>query len=428
MMNLSQLLPYQPSAKLNGELKKGLKEYEMLLQASKCTFDALKCGDLAQFDALVGENACQIRAVKIVMIASKDFATSTALQIGNAIQRIKELSDPKSLEFLMLKKNFSLKDLLEKEKLEVELTSDEVFLLQSFLLTQANTVNPPKMTAPLCRNDKTVEKNLIKFGDVTAGFTKSLVKELKCSLSARSVVFVRELAENLRDENLIKMCSKAFEIKSKGLVSIPMFWTYKTLLLASKEAKIPLVIYAKFLAKDQQNKVVNEECLFFKPSGNRKGIYYESMVPYTLDLDKPAIIVQGVVWGNEDLLPSNKRWKCEVSLKNVDIILAGAADHRQYPDQKKDTLIEKLNDEEYQRYKTIAKREGYCLENPGMFFIQHVYAAKVKNLSLLTQQLGRAERIVRAAMPGIPLEAWPQRAVTLIASYCENIKIEGEYK
>ena len=54
------------------------------------------------------------------------------------------------------------------------------------------------------------------------------------------------------------------------------------------------------------------------------------------------------------------------------VILAGAADHRQYPDpnvEVKGDTAERLE------YKRIALEEGYCLSNPKMFFIQHVYAS-----------------------------------------------------
>src|SRR5258708_1835911 len=77
---LSDLLPYDTSTKINGRLKTSLKEYSFLLTALEHAIAALEKGELEQFDALVGENACQIRAVKIVMIAQKYCASIKSIQ------------------------------------------------------------------------------------------------------------------------------------------------------------------------------------------------------------------------------------------------------------------------------------------------------------------------------------------------------------
>lgn len=76
---LSELLPYDTSTKINGGLKTGLKEYSLLLAATKQAMTLLRCGDLEQFDAVVGENACQIRAVKIAMMIPKYLSSAEIL-------------------------------------------------------------------------------------------------------------------------------------------------------------------------------------------------------------------------------------------------------------------------------------------------------------------------------------------------------------
>jgi len=56
------------------------------------------------------------------------------------------------------------------------------------------------------------------------------------------------------------------------------------------------------------------------------------------------------------------------------VILAGAADHRQYPDPKKDAEILALNDAEFTQHVALAQSKGFAETNPTTFFIQHVYA------------------------------------------------------
>ena len=102
------------------------------------------------------------------------------------------------------------------------------------------------------------------------------------------------------------------------------------------------------------------------------------------------------------------------------VILAGAADHRQYPDSEEDRRIEVLGDEEFESYRTLARSSGYALENPSIFFIQHVYPSVVGNLPQVVQKARLAEEAIRSFLPARSIEEWPQRAVTEIMSYLEE--------
>lgn len=174
---LSRLLPYELSSKTNGSLKSGLKEYSLLLEATRCAILALKNGNLEEFDAVVGENACQIRAVKIAMLFPKYMQTIQSLQnrVELAQQKIVQLT--KTLDPLM-KSGISLEKLLQEPGLDIDMTSDELFLIESYLLFIAKTVKPSKASAPLCRNDAADPKRLKQFEkDVSASFTDNLVKK-----------------------------------------------------------------------------------------------------------------------------------------------------------------------------------------------------------------------------------------------------------
>lgn len=417
---LSELLPYDTSTKINGSLRTSLKEYSLLLAAMEQAITALQNGDFEQFDAVVGENACQIRAVKIAMTAQNYFESvkSIQAQITNSKLKIETLS--KSLEPLM-KRGISLQSLLEREEIDVALTSDELFLFESFLLSVAKTVKPAKVSSPLCRNDVTDYKKLKQFNtDVSTSFMNELVKRTKQLLSAASVIFVKEQAKFLKNEQLEKKCSEDFLVNYNSCPCIPMFWTYKTLLLAAQKKGIPLVIYAKFLAKDKKYSTVDEDCIVFQPSVNNQGSIYEESVPYPSDLAKVAIFVQGVVCANTDLLPSKSQWRKAVTVQKLDVILAGAADHRQYPNPEEDRRIEELNDDEFEGYKTMARSKGYALENPSVFFIQHVYSATIGSTPQLIRKAKLAEKVICSFLPDRSIEEWPQKAVTQIIYYLEN--------
>ncbi len=116
----------------------------------------------------------------------------------------------------------------------------------------------------------------------------------------------------------------------------------------------------------------SQEYLLFKSNFS----FYEEGILEEDDLEKPAIVVQGI----SQVCPSV--WKRAVAINMLKIVFAGAADHRQYPNPEEDRRIESIEDEEFTTLRTFARVEGYSLENPRLFFIQHVYPTLIKNFML----------------------------------------------
>lgn len=380
--NLSDLLYYDIAEKRNGELQKALKEYRLLLSVLEFASYHLENGDLEKFDALVGENACQIRAIKIAVIASRNLIDFKKLneQIANIQNKLEDLLSHKKIASLM-QSNSSLKEVLEKEELNIELNFDEMFVCQSFLLSEAKEPqSTEKHMLSLTRKDKSAPKNLKRFGDVSSGFTEDVVRKARRSLAEASVHFVKELSWEIKEPSLIKMTSQDFIRKHNTWPCIPMFWTYKVLLRIAQKNLIPFVVHVKFLDKqDARYQVRDEEMLFFKPKTDQDCFSYIQTEPDETDLNSSACVVQGVACLETQHQHFCKtKWR-EVILKTsiIDIILAGAADHRQYPDSN---IEIKTDDHEYENYKVIARQKGFSLDNPTTFFINHVYPTQVDKI------------------------------------------------
>ncbi|MBS0620639.1 MAG: hypothetical protein JSS61_04170 [Verrucomicrobia bacterium] len=109
-----------------------------------------------------------------------------------------------------------------------------------------------------------------------------------------------------------------------------------------------------------------------------------------------------------------------ISAQNLGAILAGAADHRQYPDPKEDRRIEELEDGEFESYRKMARASGYALENPSTFFIQHVYPITVGKLPQIVLKARLAEKVMQTFLPERSIAEWPQGVVTQIMSYFEE--------
>jgi hypothetical protein len=380
-MLLSSLLPYEPSTKKNGSLLTGLKEYRMLVRACSEAQSFWKKGDLEKFDSLVGENACQIRAVWLASHASKssEFFSSFDDQFISIFNKLDKLLVPSTIS-RMMHTEISLKEILTNEELEVTLDTEEVFLLASFLLCLMKDVKEENLQlSSLYRKEIADPKKAIQLGEVSGSFAKNLLSKLRQIVSVQSVQFVRKTAFAFQDFHLIEMLSEEFVIEQNALSCIPMFWTYKTVLNAASFEGIPLILHAKFLNKNEQDfDLIEEHKLFFLPDAS--GAYVQ-VEPTLKDLSKPACVIQGVLTPNaKGHLRSKADWLSLIAeISVIDVILAGAADHRQYPDPKLDSLFSDLESTEYASYKSLARKKGFSAENPSTFFIQHVYAAPVKN-------------------------------------------------
>ena len=396
---LSLLLPYDPSTRTKKALEKGLYEYQMLLNALSAALQEYKKGELERFDALVGENACQIRAVKIAVIYQNKTVNHQELEpkIERALEIIEGLLEPKKIVSLMQQK-VSLEEVLEKEGLLIELSDDEMFLYQSFLLTETKDSQSSEQMFSIqtnvfskisvnqrvennCFNNKK-EKNdfnkLKKYGDIPSNFAKNFTRKLRKSLSKRSIYFVRDIAFSTQDTSLLEMVSEGFSTKHLNCSCIPMFWTYKTLFHEMHNENIPVIIHAKFLEKNDQGEyiVVDEDHLIYENVDSLENSSLNAENFAEMDFEKPAFVMQGIVYS--DKATSRKNWKDQVSNHSIkNIVLAGAADHRQYPNPELDEQITQLQDKEYENYKRIAQEKGFSIDNPSSFFIQHVYASQI---------------------------------------------------
>jgi hypothetical protein len=368
--SLSSLLYYNLSEKKHKDLKKGLIEYQVLLTALIESLESLEKGDLEKFDSLVGENACQIRAIRIAMIhesySHHHELRQKALKAHQTISKILE----EEIEKWMLS-SISLEDLLSKYALEVVLTADEFFLIKSFLLTEMKEVlSSDTFMSSLIRKSKCSPVKVRRFNSqVSYSFTSHLASHIRQLLAKASVEFVQELARQLEDEDLLEKVSGDFLFEHNALSCLPMFWTYKILLESSEKKQIPIIAHVKFLKEQEEGYLVtHEEKYFFKPTQNPDGTFsYAATSFLESDLEKAACIIQGVActdtsWDKETFLSSIKQ-----------AVLAGAADHRQYPnpDQPLPTSCKEL-----QSYQKLALDKGFTFENPKTFVIQHVYSAR----------------------------------------------------
>ncbi len=375
---LSRLLPYNPSEKTGNRLRNGLKEYLLLLIAVEQAMNSLQQGELKNFDPLVGENACQIRAVKIALIIR-----NRSVNVDSILHNIKTAKTNIEI-FLCRVSNFanlemSLKDYIETEKIDIVLNEDELFLVKSFILTKTKVVQPFfKLDKPLVENAYTDSKKIKEISEVGSSFSGDLVKNLRKKLSASSVSFVQELtgeSDSLTPGE--KLLSNQFVIIHNGLMCLPYYRATWVLMKQALSNNIPIALLAQQIAKDQDYKIIQKTAIFFQatPQG------YQEISRDLLDPEMPVLTLIGSTCRDFIKLPTKEDWTQELLAQSpIDLVLAYAAAHRQYPDDSKDQLLLEMLDEDYEYHKVKAQEWGCSLENPSRFFLTHAFCDKMKNI------------------------------------------------
>ena len=404
---LSGLFFTDPSNINRKNLKNGLIEYRFFLTTVLETHEILKNRDLQKFDGHVGDTACQIRAVKVAMSILKNSVNFD--QIKDRAQQIKGSINHLLLSSEMadwIRSGKSLQDILDKNQWQLPLTSEQQFFLQSYVLSEIKEPeSDEKFISSLCKTVRFDRKNLRKLQrlepQITVSFANNLVYKFKKLLSESSVDFVRKTAMDLQDRSLQHMVSEEYTYRHDNwLLCTPTFWASKILLKTTRVAGIALVIYAKFFKKERDGfRLQGEEHFLYKPSKDSQDAPYVAAVSTREDLEEPACVIQGIVCSENDwLVPSKEQWKLAMATKSiVDVVLSGTAAHSQYPDQTKDIAVKDL---EYEKYKAYAKDQGCTVENPTLFFTQHIYAAQVGKIF---DVMNRADVPLRSLpLPSLP--------------------------
>jgi hypothetical protein len=368
---LSDLLPYDPDEKGGNRLVDALKEYLSVLAAALEAMKCLQNGEFKSFDPLVGENACQIRAVKLALTISH--CTFDVDRLLKALANSKTKTEEFLLHYLNVDKRTvilpCLGYLLKHEQLDVSILPEECFLIKSFLITRAKVVSTEGDLKPLVMNEKTDYKKIKEFGNIGSLFSKNIVNSLRKKLAENSVKFTQHISGVSFENSLYS---------HNGLDCIPCFPATKIVMDHAFKHKIPILLIAKQKARDRNYKTLDRVEIFFKPTQVR----YETSDRDSVDLNQPILVLHGTTCRDHEHLPQRKHWI--EALSNCcprELVLAYAAAHRQYPNESKEYMFEEANDFDYEYYKAKAEEWGCSLKNPSLFFLAHAYCDNLKNLA-----------------------------------------------
>ncbi len=346
-------------------------------------------GNYNAHDALVGENACHIRAFALNQIALLDDSfIQVVLRLIGEINLI--INSVNSIYISKDDTNDSVRNFLYKNNIifiiPVKYLNNIKFITDSYLLTLTKE-QLPSTGLTLCER---TSYNPVRNWGLSYNRAQYLIHNTQKSLSFLSCLHVIKEARLLKNKSLTLLLQIKKDAHQRCF--IPQFFTAKVLFLrALKQDRILLIKISRYL----NNTFLDNLVLSFKPNAYKTDFELYS----DLRKDNPCIMIEGVI-NYKDIPESYETYKTRLLSHSIlEIILANFASHPQYSGELKylpppfDEVMEAVKNKgkakndidcnlmnriryeknNFAKYKDFAVEKGCCLENPALLFINHMY-------------------------------------------------------
>lgn len=410
---------------LPGDTKniKELEHAETIIQHSLEGLKAFKLGNLMLFDACVGDQACQIRAITLSSIykdlpksnlknaretikkcissvrlkkekieklkqQAKEEINGTQAEYLKELDALKSAGGEKRNQIASLKKKYEadlkkVKDIESKlqekitskcsiQKLSLALEKKIAFILLCYLVT--------KIKVTSCDQYKVAhDRDSMKLFQITSlsyhgPLVEKIIARARILVSQYSVEEVKEMAKSLLSKSaprLEEVVSNPKETK-KGLLEVPFYHGTKVLFKKAKELKIPILLKIRQREEDPLNPLSYNVKLAFKPSN--EGQY---------SLAKLSEIEEGPIIVIESASIEKDQEKIEDYFSRVKSIIhfidCSSAQHGQYTIPGIELSITEQENEKINHLKKEAIEMGMTMGDPRICAIEHIYANLISN-------------------------------------------------
>lgn len=371
--------------------KRALHTALLLVKIAKNALVHFLNQDYMQFNALVADTSCQIRASK---------QQKLALQASDLRKSLE--AEIKKTHAVMI----CLEEALKKEEVptnspliceylgkvvfacdNLNITKDMQFLVLSHLLTLTRDAQNPLKT---CEGN--LNSLLGKAHELPLDRCVKIVRYAKSQLSVRSVEYVREIARTIPkaqgdSKALVDALSKGNIKEYVNLQISPCLFNLQTILCNVRQTKSLLLL--KVHRYNSLGQKLDRGVLMVGCVVSNDGITFQRLKPSTLN--GPAIVIEGLsktakplckkgysdaLLGEKDALASAPHSRV------IQIILANAAAHPQYAGEKLRGVKPKVAGhlaELADAMEKVANLQGFCDNNPTLFSIKHIYCNSVEN-------------------------------------------------
>lgn len=331
-----------------GNAQQGIQGAHKLLQD---TIEVVEEGKLLKLDALLGDQACQVRTVFIGCLY-KEYKSNVVVQ--EQYRQLKEKA--KNQE------NYNVPESLLR-------------LAQCFLLTYTKEFKEGKRLCDCCKTsvkcfrEQTEEKKLLKtyFSGCSVSFVKGLVSRAKKAIVDAGILFLQQKAEVVSPPMIQKMLSSENIKTIQGRRELPCIYSLKMMLEIAQAEHIPILIKVKktaHLLEQEPNDPFDVE-IFGLPISSE------------ITESSPVMVIEGMRKERDDETKDAYIAKL-ASYTLLELCELNAAQHSQYSDKTSIDGVPLLNEfsEEktrLQELSTKAKQIGCSEENMDLFCITHIF-------------------------------------------------------
>lgn len=371
LLDIFPILNGSPKA---SELPDILQNYLSFLKLCDEALDKFIHGQMP--DPVVGENACQIRAVMLAAILNKEGIQERLKQnqslLKDHIQQIqfrqlilKQINNSET----KTKKIEPFKEYLRGQNALIEISEELAVIISCYVLSETKIVEytPNNFGVPT-RHERILAKNFSKSKDILPNFADTIIKIAQKRLSEMSVSYVQRLGLQFllsaKEPSGTMVFDNFVKTDERHRKITPCYPTMRLLLKGLYRDKIPILLRIEQFLKGQS-----------KPYGILSMVFgNEGAEDYTL-LKEPAQHLQkGAVIFHAKSITDIKQSAVDISVKisNYTVtkaILSAMAAHPQYGCDDRYRPEDPLCEKDRQ----LAQEWGTCKENPSLFIPEHIY-------------------------------------------------------
>lgn len=318
-----------------------------ILTNAKLTCEAFLEGKLSNLDPIVGENACQIRALVAITFYMEEDLKEHLRALKDKVEKLLE-----KLKLQVNPLNGNLDIQLENLGLTLNVTDKVDYMLRSHLLTIGKYFD----MEPNGREKSGIDCSKINEKlqtEVSKKVLQSIIKIAQMKISEDSVRFIQMEADKLTDKFIVsQLTGKMFNpVKGKTLHASSAFYNLKTVLLRAEEMKVPVLV--------KEFKSDNPRSIYFCTSNNE------------LEDNQPILVVECFLSESctEQVIASQGLRK---------LILANVACTPDYSKDESIILLEEHARNEILEHKSFGESLGCHTSSPTVFKVVHIHAATVK--------------------------------------------------
>ncbi|MCD6044865.1 MAG: hypothetical protein K0R48_28 [Gammaproteobacteria bacterium] len=330
------------------------------------------------FDPHVGDTACQTRAYIFFLLSKSGYSNNTASdRIHSLNTALNKLTEILRAPITHKNRRQTIVELLKKHGCYFSVEWQECFLYYSYFLTLFKKSNAQGLY--ICNDE------IAHFFGISKTLSKKMIYKYQLHLAMTSCEFIKVIALdlNINEENCPSIVS-AISYDAGGRMVYPCFFSSKILFTHMQKTRCTVLIILETLNETHHRK----DLILFDKGDNHGSLLTEKNSPLKEETGIVVICtrIAAIPLSPLELLRRLNHFGLYVML------LMNAATHPQFtgsklapfaeefiPDTANLVVGEREMKEEFLTLKSKAQKYGFCLDNPSILLIKHIFMDTIKN-------------------------------------------------